>query len=327
MTLLYPEAFWLFIPLLLILVPAVILYSRGRRILNRLAGGWRSLNAGQVFFIRTVVEWLTIFLFFIFSILSLAGISWSRSPVRDDSTGLDVIFAVDVSRSMLAEDVPPHRLGRSAELIHSLVGEADRSGIVIFKGAGRVLIPLTEDKVAVEDGVNHLSPSMYSVAGSDLSRGLSGALDAFPEGSPSRKVIILLSDGESLEGNPVYTARECRLRDITLFVVGVGSEGGSMIPDASGDPVQDETGKAVITRMDRGALVDIAAAGDGRFYDLSDTGTPGQIVQDLQNLRGGTGSEGLRFDSEINYRVFLVIALCFLLLNLIMPRIRWSRWF
>jgi Ca-activated chloride channel family protein len=326
-TLLYPEAFWLFIPLLLLLIPAVILYRRGRRILGRLAGGWRSMSAGQVFFIKTVVEWLTIILFFVFTVLSLAGISWTRTPVRDDSSGLDVIFAVDVSRSMTAEDLSPSRLGRSAELIHSLLGEADRSGIVIFKGEGRVLVPLTEDNIAVEDGINHLSPSMYTVPGSDLSRGLARALEAFPEGSPARKVVILLSDGESLEGNPSYIARECRLRNITLFTVGVGSDEGSMIPGASGDPVQDETGQAVITRMDRGALMGIAEAGDGRFYDLADSGVPGQIVQDLQDLRGGAGAKGLRFDSIINYRAFLIIALCCLLLNLLAPRIRWSRWF
>lgn len=327
MTVLYPEAFWLFIPLLLLMVPAVVLYKRGRRILDRLAGGWRSMSAGQAFFIKTVVEWLTIVLFFLFAILSLAGISWTRTPVRDDSSGLDVIFAVDVSRSMIAEDVSPNRLGRSAELIHSLLGEADRSGIVIFKGEGRVLVPLTEDLIAVEDGVNHLSPSMYTVPGSDLSKGLSRALDAFPEGSPARKVIILLSDGESLEGNPAYIARECRLRNIALFAVGVGSDGGGMIPGSSGDPVQDESGQAVVTRMDREALMDIASAGDGRFYDLGDSGVPGQIIQDLQDLRGGTGAEGLRFDSIINYRIFLIIALCCLLLNLLAPRIRWSRWF
>ena len=327
MTLLYPEVFWLFIPLLLLLIPAVILYSQGRRILNRLAGGWRSLNAGHVFFIKTVVEWMTMALFFVFSILTLAGISWARIPVREDSSGLDVVFAVDVSRSMLAEDVSPDRLGRSAELIHSLLGEADRSGIVIFKGDGRVLVPLTEDHIAVEDGVNHLSPSMYTVPGSDLSRGLLSSLEAFPEGSPARKVLVLLSDGESLEGNPSYAAREFRLKNITLFVAGVGTEEGRMILDASGNPVQDETGQAVITRMDREALMDIAAAGDGRFYDLSDSGAPGQILQDLQDLRGGTGAEGLRFDSRINYRVFLIIALSCLLLNLLASRIRWSRWF
>ncbi len=327
MTLLYPEVFWLFIPLLFLIVPAVLLYHRGRRILNRLGGGWRSQNTGHIYFIKTVIEWLTLGLFFAFTILALAGISWSRTPVRDDSDGLDVIFAVDISRSMLARDVSPDRLGRSAELVHSLMEEADRSGIVIFKGDGRVLVPLTEDRIAVEDGINHLSPFMYTVPGSNLSSGISRSLEAFPEGSPARKVLFILSDGESLEGNTAIAARECRLRNIALFVVGVGSEGGSMILDASGNPVQDEAGQAVISRMDRESLIDTAAAGDGGFYNLNDSAAPGQIIQDLQKLRGGTGAEGLRFDSRINFRIFLITALCCLLLNLLASRIRWSRWF
>jgi Ca-activated chloride channel family protein len=268
-------------------------------------------------------------LFFVFSLLATAGISWNKEPVKDESSGLDIVYAVDVSRSMLAQDIHPDRLSRAGELIRSLTGNIPegRNALVIFKGDGHILVPLTEDKIIIESAVNNLSPSLYTVQGSDIAKGLKKAMQAFPAGSPARKVILLITDGESLEGNPVAMARECFLNDITLFVAGTGTVQGSLLYDASGDVISDSSGKAVVSRLNQSILREMADSGAGKYYDLSDVKTPGLIIQDLNSLSEESGAEGIRLQDQMSFRIFLIIALLCLILNLIGTQLRWSKWY
>lgn len=329
MNIVYPEVFWLLIPVALLILPAAFNYRNGLSLLLKLAGEWRKVNTARAFMLKTLIYWMTIILFFVFAIFALAGISWTKEAVRDDSKGLDIIFAVDISRSMLASDLSPNRLSRSGELISSVSAGFSNAkmGLVIFKGDGEVLVPLTEDRFSLETAVNSLSPSLYTAPGSDISRGISKAAASFPEGSPSRKLIILITDGEALEGNAETAARDCYLQDISLFVVGAGTLDGSLIYNSDGSLVSDSTGQAVITKLDRESLNRIVESASGRYYDISDMKTAGMIVEDLRSFLDGNGAEGIRLQDQINYRLFLFIALAFLVLNLAFTRIRWSKWY
>lgn len=329
MNIVYPEVFWLLIPVAFLIIPAVMNYRKGVTLLLRLAGSWREEKTAQAYIVKTLVYWLTILLFFVFSLFALAGISWTKEAVRDDSTGLDIIFAVDISRSMLAMDISPDRLTRSGELISSLssaLGGA-RMGLVIFKGEGEVMVPLTDDRFSLETAVSSLSPSLYTVPGSDISKGIMKAVSSFPKGSPAKKVLILITDGEALEGNAEAAARECYLQEINLLVVAAGTEEGSLIYNADNSVVSDSTGQAVITKLDKSRLMNIAKSGSGTYYDISDMKTPGLILESLKSLEEGSGAEGIRLQDRMNYRLFLLIAMAFLVLNLGSTRIRWSRWF
>jgi Ca-activated chloride channel homolog len=325
----YPEVFWLLIPVALLLLPAALNYRTGSFLLLKLAGEWRKIKTAQAFMIKTIIYWLTIILFFVFSILALAGISWTKEAVRDDSIGLDIIFAVDISRSMLAGDITPDRLSRAGELISSVNAgfSGAKMGLVIFKGDGEVLVPLTEDRFSVETAVSNLSPSLYTAPGSDISLGIAKAAASFPEGYPSRKLIILITDGEALEGDAEAAARDCYLQDINLFVVGVGTEEGSLIYKSDGSIVSDSSDQAVITKLDKEHLASIVESASGSYYDISDIKTAGMILEDLRSLQDGSGAEGIRLQDQMNYRMFLFIALTFLLLNLASTRIRWSKWY
>uniref|UniRef100_UPI0026187695 VWA domain-containing protein n=1 Tax=Oceanispirochaeta sp. TaxID=2035350 RepID=UPI0026187695 len=318
MTVLFPKVFWLFLPLLLLLLPAFINFRIGRNLLIRLGGEWRQERIFHVYFVKTIFYWLTMLLFFSFSLLARAGLSWNQEPVKDESLGLDIVFALDISRSMLAQDLHPDRLTRAGELISSVTGNLSggKNGIVIFKGDGYTMVPLTEDKIIMSSAVSSLSPSLYTVPGSDIAKGLRKAMEAFPQGSPARKVILLITDGESLEGNPVAMARECTLNDIALFVAGAGTVQGSLLYDASGEIISDSSGQAVVSRLNQNLLQEMADTASGRYYDLSDVKTPGNIIQDLSSLNENSGAEGIRFQNQLNFRFFLIIALFFLILNL-----------
>jgi len=329
MIILYPEVFWLFLPLLILLVPAFFQYRKGKSLLAALGGAWRSEKTGQVYFLKSLLYWITILLFFAFSILAVAGLSWNKAPVRDEADGLDIIYAVDISRSMLARDIEPDRLERSSELINSISSNLNgaRQGIVIFKGDGQVLVPLTDDSFVLESGINSLSPSLYTVPGSNIAKGIKAAMDAFAPGSPARKAIVLITDGESLEGNASAMARECYLNDISLFIAGAGTSGGSLIYDGDGEIIADSSGQAVVTKLNRQELQDLVIEGSGSYYDISDLKTAGLMIQDLLALSENSGAEGIRFTDQINYRVFLILALVCLILNLFSTNLRWSKWY
>lgn len=329
MRILYPEVFWLLLALFLLLIPAIFNYRKGRKTLRLLAGQWRNEESSQVYFIKSLIYWLTIFLFFIFSILALAGLSWGKTTVKDESSGLDLVIAVDISRSMLADDIAPSRLTRAAEGISYVLNsfESTRAALVIFKGEGNVLVPLTEDRILMESAIRSLSPDLYTVPGSDLELGIRSALNAFPPGSPGKKAILLVSDGESLNGSPREAAREAYLQEVPLFILGAGASEGILLQDISGIVIKDNNGQAVITRLNGELLRDLAERSGGSYYNLSDPRSLGEIVTSIRELTAAQDKERIVSRDQKQYRIFVILALFFLVLNLSLGGIRWSRWF
>ena len=329
MKVLYPEVFWLFIPVALLFLPAFFNYQRGKQSLLRLGGLWRKDESYQVYFIKTLTYWISMILFFVFAILALAGISWGKDSGKDDSLGVDLVMAADVSRSMLADDLTPSRLNRASEGMSFILNsfESLRTALVVFKGKGEILVPLTEDSIQMETALQNLSPGMYSVPGSDIEMGLMSALQAFPPGSPGKKAVLLVSDGESLEGEPRNAAREAYLRGIPIFVLGVGTEEGIVLRDRNNEVVSDMNGQAVITSLNRQVLEDLADLSGGGFYSLSDPRSLGELTADLEELIGLQEAEGILYSDHQQFRLFILLALVFLVLNLVAGGIRWSKWF
>ncbi len=328
MTILYPEVFWFFIPLALLLVPAALHYQWGKDVLIALGGVWRKSVLYQTFLTKTFLYWITIFLAFSFLTIAVAEISWGRKAVIDNSEGLDIIFAMDISRSMLARDVVPDRLARGIELITTLAASLQgRMGIVIFKGDGRVFIPLTKDRIALEQAVRSLSPSLYTQGGSNLEKGLQKAIDSFPPGGVAKKNIILITDGESLEGNPYEAVQRAHSLDINLFVVGVGTEEGSLLYDAQGALILQPSGEPVVSKQDRKLLEGLARRGGGQYYSLGDIQSPRTLIQSVEELGSSSMVAGVRFQKKNAYRLFLLLGIGFLALNILLMQIRWSQWY
>lgn len=199
----------------------------------------------------------------------VAGFRMEESRQR----GTDVVFAVDVSRSMLAPDVKPDRLTRAKlgvlDLLERLGG--DRVGLVAFAGSAFLQAPLTADHAAFRESLDALDPDVIPRGGTDVGAALHEAEAAFrtaPEGS---RIVVLLSDGEDLEGNAQVAAEEAAKRGIQLYTVGVGTPAGETIPlDAVGERghVTDESGNAVVSRLDEEGLRAIAEATGGFYVPL-----------------------------------------------------------
>ncbi len=329
MKILYPEVFWLLLPASLLLIPAFLNYRQGKTALLKLGGAWRHDESVQVYFVKTLVYWITFFLFLLFAVLGLAGISWGKGSVKDDSQGFDLVFAADVSRSMLADDLPPSRLSRAGEGMNFILNsfESIRCALVIFKGEGEILVPLTEDSIQMEAALQNLAPEMYSRSGSDLEEGLLSALGAFPPGSAAKKAVLLVSDGESLEGNPLDAAREAYLQGIPVFALGVGSEEGIVLRDRNNEVVSDLNGQPVVTRMDPDVLREVAELSGGEFFALSDPRSLGELTGALRDVLGLQDEEGIIYRDQQRFRLFIILSLVFLIMNLFSLGIRWSRWF
>jgi Ca-activated chloride channel homolog len=257
---------WL-LPVLLL----VIVYGRRKRyrILSRYADvrmlsvlvppgltGRRRLKAALVM----AAAWLLI--------MAMAGPRFGYEWQEFDRRGVDLIIALDCSRSMLAEDIAPTRLDRAKREIVDLLGmlEGDRIGLVAFSGSAFLQCPLTLDYSAFDLFLNVLTPDYMPLGGTDLDAAVRMAISAFDPESRADKAIILITDGEHTgRGDPQQAAEAALKAGIKLFCIGVGATQGVPVPAAGGGFAKDGTGRIVLSRLDESTLTRMAVATGGAY--------------------------------------------------------------
>lgn len=191
--------------------------------------------------------------------------------------GIDLVFALDASLSMLAEDMKPNRLQRAKHEMSALMNklQGDRVGLVMFAGTSFIQCPLTFDYQAAKLFLDAITVQSIPVPGTALEQAIRTAMRAFEHSvEGSSKVIILLTDGESHEGDPLKAAEAAAEQGITIYTIGIGSQKGEPIPirNRDGDLVsykKDSDGTVIMTRLDQLTLEKIAVLTDGQFYRAS----------------------------------------------------------
>ena len=324
-----PDSFWL----LLLLVPlGGLMYSRyksGVKDLKNLGGSWRETNLLNVFVVKWFFSSLSIVLFFILAVLAMGKPVWGSYPEVYNPGGLDIVFAVDVSRSMNAPDIVPTRLSKAKTIIHGLVEglPANRFSVVVFKGKGVVAVPATEDSVTLYNSIERLSSEMLSLASSNLEDGLRAALDAFPTGADTKKAVVLITDGESIYGQPLTAANLASRMGITIYTVGAGTPEGRTIPMAEGRLILDGEGKPVITKLNRPLLEEIAEISGGRYFSLSDPLVLAKLLTSIQEDFISVRTKGFKVSGKEQYRGFLSFASISLFIMIIIRVVRWKNTF
>jgi Ca-activated chloride channel family protein len=202
------------------------------------------------------------------AVVAALGPAWGGSGGRE-RRGVDVVVCLDVSRSMLARDLPPDRLACAKREIRDLAGRArgDRLGLVVFAGEARMMVPLTEDMASFAQMAEQADPLAVRRGGTDLGAALDAALGLL---KGSAGVIVLMTDGEDLSGRGLAAARKCRERGVTVHALGFGTALGSKIAVETGAGetyVKDRSGREVVSAMDAESLRRIAAAAGGRFAE------------------------------------------------------------
>lgn len=180
--------------------------------------------------------------------------------------GVEIMIAVDVSNSMLARDFEPNRLERTKYAVEQVLEglEEDKVGIIVFAGDAYVQLPITSDYLTARNFVAQLSPDMVSRQGTALGSAISLAASSFTSGSENSRVVILITDGENHEDNPVAAAEHAASQGVKIYTIGIGTPEGAPI-EFGGDFIRDEQGDIVVSKLDEKTLQEIALATGGAY--------------------------------------------------------------
>jgi len=224
-----------------------VLHSRGRR------------------FIKAMLLLLSLGLL----LFALAGPRWGSHYEEVSQKGVDIMLLVDVSPSMLVEDISPNRLERARrEILDFLkVVQGDRVGLIAFAGAAFIQCPLTLDYAALEMFLSALHPDLIPVAGTDLGAAIDMGISAFDDQSATDKVMLLITDGEDNETRGIKAAHRAAAKGVKIFVFGIGDVGGGPIPelDGSGGFKKDRQGKLILSKLQEEGLQQIASLTGGIY--------------------------------------------------------------
>lgn len=249
------------------------------------------------------------------------------------STGQDIVVAVDLSRSMMAEDVAPNRLERARLAILRLISEldGDRIGLVAFAGDAFVQSPLTSDYSAAGMFLNAMSPDIMPVQGTDLGAALRVSLDMLDKGARDARVVVLVTDGEDQEGDFEAALDRAVSSGVRVHVVGVGSTEGVPIPEYDEEGrrtgfLRDDEDAVVTTRLDEQTLRTVAERTGARYVRAGAGGTAfDDLVDEIAGVEGEALEERQITQFEEQFQIFLGVAAALLFLEWLLPERRRTR--
>lgn len=266
------------------------------------------------------------------SLFAAARPQWGKTTEKMVERSRNVVIAIDVSRSMLAEDVRPNRLERAkadvADLIDSL--EGDRCALVAFRRTGVVICPLTTDHGYLRSALEQLTPESAARGETDLGSAIRAALDALDPAADDHNAIIMISDGGDLRGEAMQNAELAKKRGIPIFTVGIGDpKRGAAIPSEDGRGEQKFQGQSVKVKLEEAALKAIAESSKGRYVPLATAGTAettlGAIYRRfLRQVAAKEQNEEAERAAE-RYQIFLVPGLILLIAGASLSKGRFAR--
>ena len=203
-------------------------------------------------------------------IVMLARPQFGTRISHEKRQGIETLIAMDISNSMLAEDVTPSRLDRCKMMVENLVDNFtdDKIGLIVFAGDAFIQLPITSDYVSAKMFLADIQPSMIRTQGTDIALAIRKAQNSFTQEENIGKAIIVITDGEDHEGGAVEAAKEARKKGMRVYVLGVGSDGGAPIPDGNGGYMKDRSGNTVMTRLNQDMCRQIAQAGGGAYIHV-----------------------------------------------------------
>jgi Ca-activated chloride channel family protein len=260
-------------------------------------------------------------------VFALARPQWGSEVQEHQQEGLQVMVALDVSQSMLAQDIKPTRLDRAkleiADLMERLDG--DEVGLVLFSGASFIQVPLTSDYVTALNYLDSAGPNVISRPGTVIGDAIRTAEKGFDPDLPSQKVLVLMTDGEDRETDPLNAAQEAADKDVLIYTIGFGTPEGEPIPEtnALGEVIgykTDQQGEVVLSQLDETTLQSIADSGNGHYYRASADGRElDALLGEIDNLQ--TAQLQSRFETRHidRYQIFLGLALVALIISELIP--------
>ncbi len=236
-------------------------------------------------------------------IVALARPQWGSDIEIVEQRGVQLMVALDVSRSMLSQDVKPTRLDRAKLEISDLISRlnGDSVGIVLFSGASFIQFPLTADYATARTYLNSAGPHAITRQGTVIGEAIGTAMGGFNDQRVSQKIIIIMTDGENHEGDPVEAARQAAAEGAVIYTVGFGSSDGSPVAayDEQGNVIgyrQDAEGRPILSRVDEAALRRISEAGGGGYFRAGEPGAMDGLLDEIGSFQDES------FQSELSER-------------------------
>ncbi|HKL03350.1 MAG TPA: VWA domain-containing protein, partial [Cryomorphaceae bacterium] len=251
-----------------------------------------------------------------FLILALINPQLGSKMSEAKLKGIDLMIALDVSNSMKAEDIRPNRLERAKRSIEKLLGRlhGDRVGIIVFAGQSFVQLPITNDYGAGKLFLSSIDSDIVPVQGTAMGSAINLAMESFDMESPAQKVIIVISDGENHEDDPVAAAQEAADAGVKVYTIGMGSPDGTPLPNYNGKQKtgfkKDNQGNVVITKLDEDVLKQVAAVGGGTYARASNSEVGLRPLFDELNAIEKTEMGKVAYaEYEDRFQIFLALAL------------------
>ena len=275
---------------------------------------------------RIVIKDRLFFFSMIFLIFAASGPQIGVRLAPMDRKGIDLVFAIDVSTSMNAEDVKPSRLEKAkfeiSQMIQQLKG--DRVALIVFAGSSHMYLPLTTDYEAARLFLDQIDTNMIPTQGTALSMALETGLSAFIDDDSKYKVLVIVTDGEDHEGKAIDLAEKAAKRGMIIHTVGVGTNSGSLIPllNKKGirDYKRDNKGKLITSILNEGILLDIADAGNGEYVRFDNNPASFRsITQAIDNMEKRTLKSQVFSEYEDQYQLFALISFGLMFLGMIIP--------
>jgi Ca-activated chloride channel family protein len=281
---------------------------------------------------KPVFKFTLIIIAYIFLVIGIADPQVGSKLEKVKREGIDLMLVLDVSNSMLAEDIKPNRLERSKMAISNLIDklEGDRLGIIIFAGNAYKQLPLTTDYSAAKLFLSAVDTKIVPTQGTAIGEAIDMAIESFDD-QEHNKAIVIITDGENHEDDAVGAAKQAAEQGIKVFTIGMGLPEGAPIPIYNNYGTQtgfkkDRQGQTVITKLNEDMLRQIAAAGDGAYARANNASTG---LRKIFNEISGIEKKEIETKQFTNYedrfQIYLAIALIFLIVELLIAT-RKSRW-
>lgn len=274
--------------------------------------------------------WVRITLFalgFFFFVIGLSRPQIGAKLKEHKTKGAEIMIALDVSNSMLAEDYSPNRLERAKLAISRIVDKLrdDRIGLIVFAGNSFVQLPITTDYVSAKMFLNSISTSSVPVQGTAIGDAINTAVRGFSAQSEKSRAVIVITDGENHEDDPVEAARQAAQTGVRIYTIGVGSPEGQPIP-MDGELLKDRDGNIVVTRLDEAVLQEVAKAGNGLYVRAgnSEFGL-GPIIDDIRKMDDEMFNSIVFEEFDEQYMYFFAIALVFFVIEMLIGERRSRR--
>ena len=321
---------------LLLLVPLFLIgYGVWRRLRTR-----RIRKFGDEALVRALMPswsgskgWVKMILFslaFAFFVIGLARPQIGAKLAEHKTRGAEIVICLDVSNSMLAEDYSPNRLDRAKLAISRLTDRLkdDRIGLILFAGSSFVQLPVTTDYVSAKMFLGSIDTGSVPVQGTAMGDAIFTGIRSFSAQSEKSRVIIVISDGENHEDDPVAAAKEAAENGIRVYTVGVGSADGQPIP-YEGGLMKDKDGEIVVTRLDEETLRKVAEAGNGAYVHAGgDEFGLNPIIEDVRRMKDEEFGSVVFEEYDEQFMYFFGIALFLLVIEMLIGERRPKRkWF